>query len=61
MKNRRVIPLIVGCVLLLIFLLAALFPGMFTEYGQKEMFAPWIKPSADHLLGTNALGHQDCS
>ena len=57
MKNRRVIPLIVGCVLLLIFLLAALFPGMFTEYGQKEMFAPWIKPSAGHLLGTNALGH----
>lgn len=56
MKRHR-IPLILGCVILLGFLLAALFPPLFTSYGQKEMFRPWLDPSGAHLLGTNALGY----
>lgn len=56
MKKRH-FPLIFGSILLLFFLLAALFPSFFTEYGPKEMAAPWQQPSADHFLGTNALGY----
>ena len=56
MKTRH-IPLVVGCAILLGFLLAALVPALFTPYGQKEMFLPWLSPSNEHLLGTNALGY----
>ncbi|MBP3305012.1 MAG: ABC transporter permease [Oscillospiraceae bacterium] len=57
MKNKRIVPLILGLSLLLVFLLMALFPQMFTSYGQKEMFRPWENPSPEHILGTNALGY----
>lgn len=57
MKRGRIIPLCVGLIMLAVFLLAALFPTVFTSYGQKEMFAAWLKPSAQHILGTNALGY----
>lgn len=56
MRKRRV-PLVLGGILLLIFLMAAAFPTVFLSYGQKEMFAPWLTPSSEHLLGTNALGY----
>lgn len=56
MRQRRV-PLVLGGILLLIFLIAAAFPTVFSSYGQKEMFAPWLTPSSAHLLGTNALGY----
>ena len=56
MKKRH-IPLLIGCVILAVFLLAALFPTLFTSYGQKEMFGRWLSPSSEHLLGTNALGY----
>ena len=56
MRKRRV-PLVLGGILLLIFLMAAAFPTVFSSYGQKEMFAPWLTPSSEHLLGTNALGY----
>ncbi|GEM_PF-2583393 len=39
MRKRRV-PLVLGGILLLIFLMAAAFPTVFSSYGQKEMFAP---------------------
>ena len=56
MKTRHIF-LSIGCAILLVFLLAALFPSLFTSYGQKEMFLPWLSPSKAHLLGTNALGY----
>ena len=56
MRKRRV-PLVLGGILLLIFLIAAVFSTVFSSYGQKEMFAPWLTPSSEHLLGTNALGY----
>lgn len=57
MRNKRLIPLILGALLLALFLLMAMFPQMFSSYGQKEMFRPWENPSGEHLLGTNALGY----
>ena len=55
--RKQHIPLLLGSVILSLFLTAALFPTAFTAYGQKEMFGPWLIPSAEHLLGTNALGY----
>ena len=57
MKSDRKLPLILGCSLLFLFLLMAFAPGLFTGYGQKQMSAQWLKPSAEHLLGTNMLGY----
>ena len=51
------IPLAFGAAILVLFLLAAFFPALFTQYGQKEMFGPWLAASPEHLLGTNALGY----
>ena len=55
--RKQHIPLLLGIVILSLFLTAALFPTVFTAYGQKETFGPWLMPSAEHLLGTNALGY----
>lgn len=55
--KKRVFSLIFGLFLLLLFLTAAIFPTLFTPYGQKEMFAPWLAPGGGHILGTNALGY----
>lgn len=57
MKAKRLIPLVFGVVLLLLFCSAAIAPAWFTDYGQKEMFQKWLPCSAAHLLGTNALGY----
>ena len=57
MRKKRLLPLLLGLFLLAVFLLMALFPRMFTSFGQKEMFRPWEAPSGEHLLGTNALGY----
>lgn len=57
MKRRRLIFLLLGLLLLTVFLLMAAFPRLFTAYAQKEMFRPWLSPSAQHFLGTNALGY----
>lgn len=46
-----------GLLLLLLFLAAALQPSLFTAFGLKDMARPWLKPSAEHLLGTNSLGY----
>lgn len=56
MKTRHIL-LSIGCAIVLVFLLAALVPPLFTPYGQKEMFLPWLSASKEHLLGTNALGY----
>lgn len=55
--RKRLFPLLVGLLLLAFFLLTACVPALFTDYGQKEMFAKWLPLSREHLLGTNALGY----
>ena len=57
MKKRARLPLVAGLAMLGVFLLASLFPALFSPYGQKEMFAAWLSPSSEHILGTNALGY----
>ena len=57
MHRLRIVPLLLGVLLLLIFAFAALFPRAITPYGQKEMFSAWEKPNMQHPLGTNALGY----
>lgn len=57
MQHRRKAPLIAGIALLIGFAMMAVFPQLFTAYGQKEMFSPWQIPCSEHLLGTNSLGY----
>lgn len=57
MRKARNLPLILGCLILLVFVFAALWPSLLTPYGQKDIFASWEKPSVPHPLGTNALGY----
>lgn len=57
MRNRRILPLVLGLFLLSVFMLMAMRPQLFTAYGQKEMFEQWIPPSEKHILGTNSLGY----
>lgn len=54
---KKQISLLIGLSLLAVFLLATLFPQVFTSYSPKEMFGQWLSPSIAHLLGTNALGY----
>jgi peptide/nickel transport system permease protein len=49
--------LAVGLLLLLMFAAFSLFPNVIAPYEVKEMFRAWLKPSADHLLGTNDMGY----
>jgi len=49
--------IILGLAIIIVLTLMACIPGMFTDYGRKEMFDPWLKPCASHWLGTNALGY----
>ena len=39
------------------FALFAFAPGLFTGYGQKELFTKWLPVGRGHLLGTNAMGY----
>lgn len=55
--RKRAVPLVIGMLLLALFLAMAFAPGLFTSYGQKEMFGKWLEPSPEHILGTNALGY----
>lgn len=57
MRGRKLPALILGVLLLAAFILAALFPGVFTGFGVKEMFPAWLAPSGEHPLGTNSLGY----
>ncbi|SDT35726.1 ABC transporter permease [Microlunatus soli] len=52
--NRKAL---VGAVLLLIFVVAAIVPGIFTSvHDPNQKFAQLLPPGAGHLLGTNAFG-----
>lgn len=55
MKNKR-LSLYAGLLILAFFLVMTLAPGIFTSYAPKDMFKEWLKPSNEHLLGTNSLG-----
>ncbi len=57
MRKKGLLPLILGLLLLAVFLLAASAPGLFTGYGQKELFARWLPMGRAHPLGTNAMGY----
>ena len=57
MRKKGLLPLILGLLLLTVFALAAFAPGLFTGYGQKELFTKWLPMSREHLLGTNAMGY----
>lgn len=57
MKKRSRLPLLLGLLLFAVFALAAFAPGLFTDYGAKELFAKWLPMSREHLLGTNAMGY----
>jgi peptide/nickel transport system permease protein len=46
-----------GALLLLLFLVLAVFPGQIAPYSYSSMaFAPGLQPSSAHWLGTTALG-----
>jgi len=56
-STKKSVAVLLGLAIIILLLLMALIPIMFTGYGRKEMFDPWLKPSLDHFLGTNALGY----
>lgn len=57
MRKKGLLPLILGLLLLTVFAFSAFAPGLFTGYGQKELFTKWLPMSREHLLGTNAMGY----
>ena len=57
MRKKGLLPLILGLLLLAVFAFSAFAPGLFTGYGQKELFTKWLPMSREHLLGTNAMGY----
>lgn len=57
MTRKKLLLLIPGVSILMIFLLFAFFPSLFTSYGLKQMDTPWLPMSAKHLLGTNDMGY----
>jgi peptide/nickel transport system permease protein len=46
-----------GFLVLAFFLLCAFTPKLLTPFSVKEMFAPWMPPGGQHVLGTNDLGY----
>jgi len=53
-RNRKAL---VGVLLMLVFVVLAIFPGQIAPYdGQAEIFLPSLPPSWHHLFGTTAYG-----
>lgn len=48
--------LAVGCLLLFVFLLAAVAPSAFAPYSLSDTFDAWLPSSSDHILGTDDAG-----
>ncbi|MBC3887882.1 ABC transporter permease subunit [Acetobacterium paludosum] len=46
-----------GIIIMIVFLLWSILPGIFSPYNPKEMFSPWLAMSLSHLLGTNDMGY----
>jgi peptide/nickel transport system permease protein len=55
-KRRIPLSIIVGLAILLVLLFVALFAEQLKPYEMNELFAPYKKPDAKHLLGTNDIG-----
>jgi peptide/nickel transport system permease protein len=57
MNKKRLPPsIVVGSIILLFFLLIAVFAKQLMPYQLDELFSPYQRPSAAHLLGTNDIG-----
>ena len=56
--NKRKIPLsiIIGSAVLLFFAVVAIFADVLMPYEMSQLFAPYQRPCAEHLLGTNDIG-----
>ena len=53
-RNKKAL---VGVLLMLVFVVLAIFPGQIAPYdGQAQIFLPALPPSSHHLLGTTAYG-----
>jgi peptide/nickel transport system permease protein len=53
-RNKKAL---VGVLLMLVFVVLAIFPGQIAPYdGQAQIFQPALPPSSHHLLGTTAYG-----
>ena len=56
-ENKAAITaLAVGCLLLFVFLLAAVAPSAFAPYSPSDTFDAWLPSSSDHILGTDDVG-----
>lgn len=56
-ENKAAITaLAVGCLLLFVFLLAAVAPSAFAPYSPSDTFDAWLPSSSDHILGTDDAG-----
>ena len=56
-KTAGIAALAVGAAMLVVFLLAAAAPSVFTDYSPTQAFQAWQSPSAEHILGTNDMGY----
>lgn len=56
-ENKAAITaLAVGCLLLFVFLLAAVAPSAFAPYSPSDTFDAWLPSSSAHILGTDDAG-----
>lgn len=56
-ENKAAITaLAVGCLLLFVFLLAAVAPSAFAPYSPSDTFDAWLPSSSGHILGTDDAG-----
>jgi len=49
-------PLIAGSIIIMFFVIIAIFAPLFSPYNPYEMGTPYLAPSSMHLLGTNDVG-----
>ena len=55
-KKRLSGSIAVGLAILSVFVLVAVFADFLMPYSMSELFAPYQRPGAEHLLGTNDIG-----
>ena len=57
MKSKKISPCVLaGLIILSVFFFAAIFAELLMPYSMNELAAPYQRPSADHVLGTNDIG-----
>lgn len=57
LKKNQDITLYVCIGILVIFFIAALFPGIIAPYNDNKRFIPYMHPDSSHLLGTDDMGY----